>query len=200
MKEINNIDAHPLAWPGHIPRTKRPKDSRFKSSRSSYDGRSKFVAAKEGVISELRRLGAKSIVISSNIPLRLDGQPRASFRTPEDIGIAVYFVLDGEMKVIACDAWNRITDNLHAIYLSIQALRGLDRWGCSDILRSAFAGFRALPESATPSSWRQVLGAGSGDDYNKVRDRYRTLVKRARGEELYAINAAWHSAKQELNR
>jgi len=194
----DNVSAYPLSWPQHIKRTRYPKHSRFSRTRRSYDGKSKFAAARDGIYDELAKLGAKNVIISSNIPLRQDGQPRASYKKPTDVGVAVYFTLHNEIKVIACDNWYRLVDNIHAIWLSIQAIRGLDRWACSDILKSAFAGFRALPESATPSSWRAILGVDPGEGFDVVKARYRHLVKIAVGEKLYILNDAYEAAKREL--
>lgn len=192
------VEAYPLQWPSHLARTKKPKRSRFKSGRSASDGRSKFVTAVRGIQTELSRHGAKNIIVSSNVPLRKDGLPRASFRSPDDRGIAVYFFVNGDTSVIACDAWLSVTENLHAIYLSLQSIRGLERWGCTDIMKSAFAGLKALPESATPSSWRQILGVSESASYEEVKATWRTRAKEASGDELYVVNDAWQSAKREF--
>ena len=195
------MEAYPLSWPLHIPRNKSPKRSRFKhTQRHASDRKSRFVHARDGVYNELRLLGAKSVVISSNVPLKLDGQPRASFKTPDDKGVAVYFMISDEQKVIACDMWDSLTDNLHAIHLSIAAIRGLERWKCSNIINSVFAGdgFRALPESATPSTWRGVLGVATDANLSEVKQAYRSLVKRSSNEELYIVNDAWEAAKREF--
>ncbi|MBL8237297.1 MAG: hypothetical protein JNM66_07760 [Bryobacterales bacterium] len=77
---------------------------------------------------EIRKLGGKQIVISSNLELRLDGLPRAAQRTPADQGVAVYFTLNGRSQCFPCDRWSTIEHNLWAIAKSIEALRGLERW------------------------------------------------------------------------
>lgn len=197
-KDSEPIQAYPLQWPHHLTRSKRKKRSRFKAGRSASDGRSKFVAAVQGIRAELRRHGAKNVVISSNVPLRLDGLPRASFKRPDDTGVAVYFYLNNDTRVIACDAWLSVTENMHAIFLSLENIRALERWECSDIMKSAFAGMRALPESATPSSWRQILGVCSTSGFKEVKSAWRSRAKQAHGDELYVINDAWESAKREF--
>lgn len=77
---------YPLAWPVGWPRTRQPESSRFDPR-----GDRSFATARDALIAELERLGAASIILSTNIPLRKDGLPRASSRQPEDRGVAVYF-------------------------------------------------------------------------------------------------------------
>ncbi len=37
-------------------------------------------------------------------------------------------------------------DNIQAIRKTIEAMRGLERWGVSDMLQRTFSGFKALPD------------------------------------------------------
>lgn len=147
------MDAYPLQWPAGWPRTSRPMRARFGTP---------FRRAQSELFNELRLLGATSIVISSNLQLRRDGLPYASQKQPDDIGVAVYFVLNGEQQCIPCDKWDHYQDNLQAIRLTIQALRGLDRWGAKEMVNAAFRGFKALPAEAimtpyTARAWWEVL-------------------------------------------
>ena len=111
----------------------------------------------DNLIDELCRLGCDhwNVIISSNMPVKRDGLPYANRKDPEDPGVAVYFKLNREEKCFPCDRWDRVADNIHAIGLSIAALRGLDRWGAEHMVDAAFRGFKALP--AGPQ-WFQVLG------------------------------------------
>jgi hypothetical protein len=45
----------------------------------------------------------------------------------------------------ACDRWDSVADNVQAIRKTIEALRGIERWGTGDMVQRAFAGFVALP-------------------------------------------------------
>lgn len=96
------------------------------------------------------------VVISTNVQLRLDGLPYSNQKEPTDTGAAVYFTLDGEKKVIACDKYNTVGDNLYAIGKTIEATRAIERWG-SVTTKQAFAGYAALAEKTGPSCW-EVLG------------------------------------------
>lgn len=131
------ITAYPIYWPQDWPRTKRPQKSRFQCT---------FAAARDGIIKEIKLMGGKNPIISTNIELKQNGLPYAGQKQPDDRGVAVYFTYNGNQVVLACDKWDKIESNLHAIRKTIDAMRGVERWGVSDMLSRAFAGFKALPE------------------------------------------------------
>jgi hypothetical protein len=151
---------YPLDWPVGYPRTDNPKRSSFKNPT--------LARSVKNIVDEVNRLqnGFTSrvqpeVVISSNIPLRNDGYPRADYMKSvlRDKGVAVYFEKDGQPVVLCCDQYDTIESNLHAIYKSIEALRAIDRWGVSDFLNRSFSGFKALPQSTiTGRPWHVVLG------------------------------------------
>jgi hypothetical protein len=127
------------------------------------------------LLPELRRLGASRIVISTNVELRRDGLPRSDRREPNDPGAAVYFTLKGLPRVLACDKWCGVGENLYAIAKHIEALRGQERWGVGSV-EQAFAGYAALP---TPSSngnncWT-VLDIPFGSSVDRINAAYREL-------------------------
>ena len=107
---------------------------------------------------ELDRLGARGEILSSNLALRLDGLPRSGQAQPADPGVAVYFQHKGKAMCFACDVWDRVEDNIHAIAKTIEAMRGIARWGTGDMMDRAFAGFEALPAPGAKQPWREVLG------------------------------------------
>lgn len=131
------------------PRTDRPQRSRFDTTLGE---------ARSGVLRELSLLGARDVVISSNVPTRRDGLPYAARREPDDPAVAVYFTLRGEQRCIPCDKWDTVKDNLRAIQHTVAALRGLERWGAKAMVDAAFAGFAALPAGGTSAqAWWEVL-------------------------------------------
>lgn len=142
-------EAFPLTWPNGWERTPVRDRARWSQFRQT-DG-----TALNLLKDELRRLGATDVLISSNLALRKDGMPYANQPRTDDEAIAVYFNRRGRALVMACDRFTRRTDNITAIAKSIEALRGLERWGASDMLERAFTGFAALP---APFDWRSVLG------------------------------------------
>ena len=165
MSTLEDINAYPLHWPEGVPRT--PLDAREHSRFKVTPDR-----ARRGLLAEIDRLvlGERSrtrmvrrelIVISTNLRLRQDGEPMMSQRPPEDTGVAVYFERKGARLSFACDRWRNIHDNLHAIAKTIEALRGIERWGATDMLERAFKGFEALPAPGA-QQWWVVLGVPPG--------------------------------------
>jgi len=113
--------------------------------------------ARDSLFNELYRMGAKNIVLSTNIRLRLDGIPYANQSALEDAGIAVYFNYKDRPMVFACDRWDDVYDNIWATAKTINAIRGIERWGASDMLERAFSGFTALPAPMKTPSWWDIL-------------------------------------------
>lgn len=164
----------PLHWPEGWPRTKSPSRSRFDVS---------FVAARDGLFDEIGRMGGRYIILSTNIELRRDGLPYANQPEPRDSGVSVYFERKGRQMVFACDRWDRAKDNMRAIQKTIEAMRGIERWGASDMLERAFSAFEALPAPGVTAirAWREVLGfpPAAHPDREGIEAAYRAKAKRA---------------------
>ena len=165
---MNDPDVYPLSWPATWSRTQRPQRSRFDVSSAR---------ARNGLLYELRLLGARDVVISSNAKLLRTGEIAARQGRIDDMGIAVYFNLEGERRCIPVDKWDRIEDNLHAAELTVAALRGLSRWGTPGIVAAAFQGFAALPEGEGAAWWR-VLGVEPTASEVEIESAYRRLARR----------------------
>lgn len=166
-KEITNQDAFPLAWPMQWKRTPVHQ-------RQSAIFRTGFGKARDMLVNEVRKLGGRNLVISSNNNLRKDGLPYANQREPEDVGVAVYFDLFGKQQCVPCDKWTKVTDNLYAIALCIEALRGLERWGAKDMVQASFTGFAALPDYTSANYIDYFEGV---IDLEHLRERYKNLAK-----------------------
>lgn len=160
------IEPYPLQWPTGFERTRYPERARFGA---------RFAPARDGVLHELRRLGATNVVISTNVPTRRDGLPYADMRQPDDPGVAVYFHYRRTPTVIPIDRWDRVEDNLRACQKAIDAIRGLDRWGAKMMVDAAFKGFAALPESTT--AWWNVLGVHRDATRAQIDAAYRRQLK-----------------------
>jgi hypothetical protein len=168
-------NAYPLHWP--------IRQARTPSSRRGTDrfGRELTISvASYDLQEEVRRLGGRDLVISTNVRQRVDGTgPLSGQRAPDDAGVAVYFTRAKQQVVFACDRYRRVEANLRAIALHLDAMRGMDRWGVGT-LDQAFAGFQALPETAGGDPWWKVLGAEdpirTGDELQAA---YREAARRA---------------------
>ncbi len=143
MSEI--VEAYPLTWPSHWERT--PESKRLRSA-----FRTTFGAIRDSLLNEIRLLGGRYPVISSNIELKNNGFPYANKQEPDDPGIAVYFELFGKQQCIPCDKWKKCVDNISAIEKTVNALRGIERWGAKQMVEAAFRGFDALPNYANDSN------------------------------------------------
>lgn len=139
--------AYPLTWPFSWPRTEfaRRETSRMKST---------LPAALKNLRSEINLLGGKNLILSSNATL---GNER-----PAESGVCAYFTRDGENVAIPCDRWKTLAENVQAIAKTVEALRGIERWGAKHMVKAAFRGFAALPEKASTRSFYDVLSIPSG--------------------------------------
>lgn len=192
-------EAYPLYWPSNRQRTPSYKRSRarFKTT---------FGASVDFIINELRLLGARHPVISTNVQLRRDGLPSAAAgaRNVYDPGVAVYFFYKERETCMACDRWDKVEDNIYAIGKSIEAMRGIARWGSGDMLEAAFAGFVALPQPKT--NWKDILGV-TGTSLDAAESQYRELSKRYHPDipggdaaMMTKLNQAIETARKELSR
>lgn len=166
-------EAYPLQYPNGWKRTQQPEPSRF----GSWNNKPSIHKATQKIIEEMRLFGGTDLIISSNLKLKKDGLPYSNQKQPEDQGVAVYFNWQKEQKVIACDTFDNIGCNLWAIGKTIEAMRGIDRWGCSEIITKAFTGFTALPER-TSSEWWEILGVEPTASPEEIKRKYRQLVKK----------------------
>lgn len=88
--------------------------------------------------------------------------------------------MDKETRVIACDAWESVRENMAALKNTVGALRGIDRWGASQILDRIFRGFAALPAPMVAKrSWRDVMGFSEIEEITRsdVKARFNRLAK-----------------------
>ena len=178
------VDAYPLHWPANFPRT---KPGERQPARFHRDGHPLTIAGgRDRILSEIRsftrsghtwRIDPYQVVISSDVPLRLDGLPASGRHMPDEPGVAVYFELDGEAYCLPCDTWDRVPDNMAAIAAHLGAMRGIERWGVGDV-RAHFAGFVAI-EHQPELKWYDVLGCAQYADSCAVKMAYARARKLA---------------------
>lgn len=180
------IEAYPLTWPLHRPRAKHRDHSQFRVTPGK---------AFKDIQDEVERLGGSALIVSSNVPLRRDGMMMANARTSNgDPGVAVYFTYKKKPMCFACDRWHAVEDNMRAITKTIEALRGIARWGTGEMIEQAFTGFTALP---APSCWWQELGLkGPNVTRQDIEQAHRRLImehhpdRGGDGEKAARINRA----------
>lgn len=204
---------YPLSWPTGWKRTPPQERQRADFGKTIekthtqrfYDGRPPETTTRKGkapltaadaalrLEAELDRLGAEDAKLSTSQKLRLDGTPRSDLSEPTDVGAAVYFTLNGKPRVLACDRWLRVADNIAAIAQHIDALRRIERYGIGD-MNQAFAGYAAL--NPTAEDWAIVLGLSQFASREDILAAHRKLAtehhpdKGGRLEDMARINQA----------
>lgn len=168
-------NAYPLQWP--VGRARTPGHAR------KYGQLNKMPSSRirSQLFNELRKMDVTTFVVSSNLAVRNDGLPYANQRTPQDPGVVLYFTRKGVDIAIACDAWETVDANLRAVGLTIEAIRGMERWGTEEMVDRAFTGFKALPEAIiTPApsrNWNDVLGVEPNATKQQIKTAYQNLAK-----------------------
>ena len=209
---------YPLSWPASWKRTpahERRRAPFHGTRRQAYTSMQGSYLQKESLsvgdatgrlAAEMRRLGVRADdwLISSNLRVRIDGLPYADQRNPDDVGVAVYFKLRGADRVLACDAWTWVADNLAAIAAHVEAMRAIERYGVGTV-EQAFAGYDALP--AKGSTWRTTLGFAH-DQVVTLEDVDEAFKRRAREvhpdvaggshDAMASLTAARAEAREEL--
>ena len=186
---------YPLQWPGGVGRTERRGPAKFSST---------LAQARSNVYKSLQlfgadtnqRIGEDQIVISSNFA-------GLSGKAPSDPGVAVWFLWEGEWRVIPADRYTKPEWNLQAIHHIIEAERTKMRHGGLQIVRSTLQAYKAL---AAPGQrhWRDVLGLRGQVNVDAIKARKRELAAKHhpdRGGDamtLAEINAAADRALKEI--
>lgn len=216
------ISRYPLQWPVGWERT-MPENRTFGRFGVSRQGPGQSYRHKQDVtvyesvgrlLTELGRMGIglDDIVVSTNVPTRLDGMPRSDAKRPEDPGAAVYWVdKAGNRRCMAIDQYTKVEMNIAALAATLEAMRAIERHGGGEILDRAFTGFAALPAPAATGGkrhWSEVLGVhrdlGGMVGAAKVHEAYRKLVSQfheAKGGDpakMVEINVARDEALKEI--
>lgn len=199
---------YPLQWPPNQARTLPANRVKSKFDHPTLHQAALFV------LDELRKMKARAIVITSDFPTRRDDIPYEA--RISEIGFAVWFDLNGFEKVLGCDAFLTAADNLWAIGKTIEALRGIGRWGVAGATERAMHGFQALPPGADASGtqapqWRDVIGGawppvsvGKQFVLELAEERYRKAIRAEHpdaggtAERAASLNLAIEEARKEL--
>lgn len=150
-------------------------------------------------------MGGTKIVVSTNLPLYRDGYPISSAMEPKDPGVAVHFMLKSKLMAFACDRFQYVYENIEAIAKTIEALRGIERWGASDMMERVFSGFKALVNGPS-DDWCEVLGFHPLETVTRkmIDSHYRELVmhhrpdKGGKREDFERVMRAREAAIEEL--
>lgn len=161
----------PLQWPIGWARARHRSRSQF---RSGIHWPSVAETA-DDLTAELARLGAREIVITTNLPVSRGGRFNGEAAMPYDVGASVFFRVDGNPRALACDKWLRVACNLRAISKHVEAIRGQARWGCGSI-EQALGGYKLLTALDAPKLWYEVLGLPPSASWAEVERRRAVLL------------------------
>lgn len=198
---MTEINAYPLTWPTGWKRSPS-YDYKFGAFRVHPD------QAVKDLLHEIDLLGGENPIISSNMAIRKDGKPY--IRAPQivDPGVAVWFDRDEHQQVIACDTYDKPWKNIRGVWITIRALRDMQRQGASEMLERAFTGFIALPspEMNAARGWREAFGFAKDETppLSEVKKRFHHQAKmhhpdQGGNEHMFkAVNEAWQQAKTEM--
>lgn len=181
--------AYPLCWPAGWPATEKTKRERAKFMTT-------LPAALKKLQKETELLGGNGLLLSSNYTLGMEN--------PAEPGVVAYFKYEGVDVAIPCDRWLRIEWNVHAIALTIEAMRGMERWGAKHMIKAMFSGFKLL---GAPSGkhWTSFFGPSTGATLDTIKAAYRELsfkVHPDRGGSDQAqaeLNAAYQQALRDFH-
>lgn len=196
---LDDITEFPLCWPPNKPRTGQRIASSFKTS---------MAKAQEHIRWEMPRWRARGWVISM-APQHRQGAV--------DPAVVLWWehpiITDGkrtyDLRVIACDTYLRREDNLHAIGLTLERLRSLERYGTYSMEQAVEGARLALPappgqEPAVP--WWEVLGVERKWPLAAIEAIWRSKAEKAHPdreggsvEQMAALNAAMDAARAESN-
>jgi len=145
----------PLNWPHGWPRT--PKHRQDPGGRFTARGAPGYLfeEACRLLLYELRLLGARDVVISTNhrtVPV--NGE------RVDDEGVAIYFKRKGKEMAVARDYYTTAANNLRSLFHAIKALRTVERHGGGAMMERAFTGFAALPPPASAATARPGIFNG----------------------------------------
>lgn len=145
------------------------------------------------MIHQIELMGGYNLVVSTNLRRRQDGGIFAVDlrRGVEDPGVAVYFQRGDTRVCFCCDRYHHPWENMRAIGKTIEAMRGIERWGSAEMLDRAFTGFEALPP---PKHWSEILDVPATASKADINAAWRRKVKGATEAELYELNAAKDAA------
>ena len=200
--------SYPLCWPTGWKRGPRGGKvvGRFKHA-----GRWITVAgALDRLEAELVRVGVPDwdVIVSTNLRLGMRGAPLSNQPEPDDRGVAVYFKLKNKDRVLACDRFTTVADNIAAIAAHIDCIRGVDRYGVGT-LDQAFAGYDALPPPGAVAKipWRKVFGLdeavtpnrGEVDRlYRQMAQQFHPDLQGGSHDAMAMLNAARDEALKEI--
>ena len=184
------IAPYPLLWPDGVPRTAKPGDALFSTTRAK---------AMDNVEASLVAFGRDSgikvgeVHITSNVAGLRGGEP-------DDAGVAVWFTWDGATRAIAVDRYKKVEWNLQAIHHILEADRTKMRHGGINFLRASFRSHIAALPAPGAKPWYEVIGVAASATPAEIDEAYKARVRILAGQndhaQLSELNVARDQARK----
>jgi hypothetical protein len=190
ITSLDQVTESRLCWPESKPRAAQRVPSPFKKREP--------VSEQRGIERELEIWRIRQFIVSRNHQRIFAGDP----------GAAVWWQdRRRELRVLACDKYQKLADNLHAIRLTLEAMRALERWGAYTAEQAAEGARLMLPPPADDGpAWWDVLGVPREWPLDAIEAVALTKIEKAhpdRGgshDQVAALNAARDAARKELRK
>jgi len=197
MAEITRLDQvteFPLCWPPAKPRAATRQPTPFKTP---------MAKVQRDLVEELQRWRANRWVVSM----------APSFRQgPVDPGVALWWTMPiranqaiTDLRVLACDNYQRREANLHAIRLTLTGLRAFERYG-TYTREQAIEGARAAlppPFGSEGPPWWEALGVARDWPLGAIEVVWKSKIEKAHPDrggapgDAARLNAAMDAARKE---
>lgn len=187
ITDIAHVTEGRLCWPETKPRTGQRDKGPFRGH--SIDDRTSAIRW------ELERWNVREWILSRNRNRIFAGDP----------AVALWWLdRKKQLRVLACDRYQTQANNAHAIYLTLDAMRALERWGAYTAEQAAEGARLALPPPSGPVMrqwWEVIPGVQRGWPLPAIEGMYRDTMKRVADEpeEMRHLNAAIEQARKEKN-
>lgn len=170
---MNLPKGYPLAWPEDWTRTEPHK-------RNASLWKVSTAVARDELERELKLFGAREFVVTANLPLRLDGRPLSGTSEPRDPGVSVWWVdpKNRVTRVVACDAWRTVRENMRAVGKTVEAMRTMERAKAGQALERMVESFAAATLPPPRPAWADVLDVRAPYSLAQIEAAYKTQAKR----------------------
>lgn len=189
---MHRITSFPLCWPLDVPFTEK----RIRLNISRYQ-KLNMTQAKKFILKQFKNIPGPtmSIVVSTNVPVDNDGwYHHDNASDAYDKGAAVWWYQNKRLKVMYCDKYNRIEDNMYAIAKGLEAIIKCKRWINEKYLPDMFETFNY--NGAFKPHWRHVFDNYQGNDIQTVKALYEQKLSEHGSKDIYL--QAWTEAMKEL--
>ncbi|MEN0050630.1 MAG: DnaJ domain-containing protein [Bacteroidota bacterium] len=168
-----------LVYPAAYVKVAKPTKSKFDKKLTLHNSLNELAK-------ELGLFEASDIIITMNVPLTRGGMPfplgNVMAHQPEQVGVSVFFTKLNQRAGLCNDKWDMVQHNVRALKKTIEAFRGIERWGSQESLLNIMA--NGLPDArpvdlALPSmhnkQWWEILELGQSRSEKAILSAFKRL-------------------------